>query len=583
MTTSMIRGILVLFAAQAVLGQGDLVPEPKLVIKGGTLIDGTGRPPLANSVIVIEGDRITAVGEQGQVSIPPDARTIEAAGKFILPGLSDMHIHWQEWMPELFLAYGVTSVVDLESGEWTLDQRDLISDGRMKGPRIFTASHSLFGRLIWDSPESSIRPVLTSPEMARRQIRSFGSGRANYNLTKIYTELAPDHLEAITEESHALGRNVMGHLGSLDARQAARLGIDGLAHGSGIALATIADPVKARELRSFVRLGIAVDYPFFLMYHAYTDAALMEELIELLVEEEVAVEFEQVNTAGRWVPENIEKWSAEDTRLMQNPDLQYIPASTRDRVLYYQPYYQLSDEQRRLVAEGYLKRRDFLGKFAQAGGKVLAGTDSASFLLPGISLHRELELLVEAGLSPMEAIQAATQNNFEFLQVNDLGTIEPGKLADLILLGEDPLEDIRNTRKLEMVIKNGLVVDTSYNPDFTNPLPRDFAVGGFINPTPYIRVMYPMSISRPRQEVTLRIEGTNLVDESVVEFDGVQVPSEPVPSTLLEETRFNPVYTQLEATIPAGLLTRVGSYSVMVKNPRPQGGTSNRVTFFVAP
>ena len=105
MTTSMIRGILVLFAAQAVLGQGDLVPEPKLVIKGGTLIDGTGRPPLANSVIVIEGDRITAVGEQGQVSIPPDARTIEAAGKFILPGLSDMHIHWQEWMPAgLFFA-----------------------------------------------------------------------------------------------------------------------------------------------------------------------------------------------------------------------------------------------------------------------------------------------------------------------------------------------------------------------------------------------------------------------------------------------------------------------------------------------
>ena len=108
-------------------------------------------------------------------------------------------------------------------------------------------------------------------------------------------------------------------------------------------------------------------------------------------------------------------------------------------------------------------------------------------------------------------------------------------------------------------------------------------MGGFINPTPYIRVMYPMSISRPRQEVTLRIEGTNLVDESVVEFDGVEVPSEPVPSTLLEETRFNPVYTQLEVTVPAELLTRVGSYLVMVKNPRPQGGTSNRVTFFVAP
>ena len=108
-------------------------------------------------------------------------------------------------------------------------------------------------------------------------------------------------------------------------------------------------------------------------------------------------------------------------------------------------------------------------------------------------------------------------------------------------------------------------------------------MGGFINPTPFIRVIYPMSVSRTRQEVTLRIGGTNLVDESVVEFDGVEMASEPVASTLLEETRFNPVYTQLKVTVPAGLLTRVGSYSVMVKNPRSQGGTSNQVTFFVAP
>ena len=583
MRTVMLRSVVVLWVTQALLGQAGLVPQQSLVIVGGTLIDGTGGPARADSAIVIEGDRITAVGTRGQVSTPSGARTIDATGKFILPGLSDMHVHWQDWMPELFLAYGVTSVVDLESGEWTFEQRNLIRDGRMKGPRIFTASHSLFGRLIWDSPESSIRPVLASPEMARRRVQSFGPGRDNYNLTKTYTELAPDHLEAITEESHALGRNVMGHLGSLDARQAARLGIDGLAHGSGIALATIRDPAKARELRTFVRLGIAVDYPFFLMYHAYMDPDLAEELIQLLVEEDVAIEFEQVNTAGRWVPENIEKWSAEDRQLMENPDLQYIPVSTRDRVLYYEPYHQLSDEQRRRVAEGYQNRRDFLGKFAQAGGKVLAGTDSASFLLPGISLHRELELLVEAGLTPMQAIQAATQNNFEFLQVADVGTIETGKLADLIILREDPLEDIRNTRTLEMVIKNGKVVDTRYTPDFANPLPRNFTVGGFINPTPYIRVMYPMSISPPDQAVTLVIEGTNLVDESVVEFDGVEVASEPVQSTLLEETRFNPVYTQLEVTIPARLLNRVGSYRVIVKNPRPQGGVSNALTFFIAP
>lgn len=583
MLNLVICAAMVLLATQGVLGQAEFSPNDILVIEGGTLIDGTGSPARPNTTIVIEGQRITAIGERNQITAPQGAHIIEATGKFILPGFSDMHVHWQDWMPELFLAYGVTSVVDLESGEWTLEQRNLISEGQMKGPRIFTASHSLFGRLIWDSPESSMRPVLDGPDMARQQILSFGSGRSNYNLTKTYTELAPDHLEAITEASHALGRNVMGHLGSLDARQAAQLGIDGLAHGSGIALATIADPIKAQELRTFTRLGIAVDYPLFLMYHAFMDQTLVDTLVELLVEENVSIEFEQVNTAGRWVPENIEKWSIEDRALMDNPNLNYIPISTRNRVLYYEPYYQLSPEQRRLVEQGYENRRNFLGQFAQEGGKVLAGTDAASFLLPGISLHRELELLVEAGLQPMQAIQAATKNNFEFLQVNDLGTIQPGKLADIIIIKEDPLEDIRNTRTLEMVIKNGEIIDTRYTRNFSNPLPRNFSVGGFINPIPHIRVMYPMSVSHPNRETKVIIEGTNLVDESTVEFNGEAIDSTPIQSTMLRETLFNPIYTQLEATIPARLLTQFGSYPIIVKNPSPQGGVSNIVTFFVAP
>ena len=140
---------------------------------------------MPDAVIVIEENRISAVGSRGSVRIPSAARVIQADGKFILPGFSDMHVHWQQWMPELFLAHGVTSAVDLESGEWTLAQRDLIRDRRMQGPRIFTASHSLFGRLIWDSPDSgSQRPVLYSPEMARRVIRGYGAGREQYNLTK---------------------------------------------------------------------------------------------------------------------------------------------------------------------------------------------------------------------------------------------------------------------------------------------------------------------------------------------------------------------------------------------------------------
>lgn len=580
---SLCLGLIVMAGLSSPQAQENLVGANRLVIQGATLISGTGSTPVQNAVVVIEDNRITAVGPAGQVSVPQGAEVIQADGKFIIPGLSDMHVHWQGWMPELFLAHGVTSAVDLESGQWTHVQRDLIRDGRMRGPRIFTATNSLYGRLVWNYGESPSRPVLHSTDMARRMVRRYGPGRELYNVTKTYTELAPDHLQAIVEESHRLGRKVIGHLGGIDARQAARVGIDGIAHGAGIALASIADPVKAEELRTFVRMGIAVDFPMFLMYHAYMDPQKADELVELLVAEDVAIEFEQVNTAGRWVPEYRDAWIAEDRKYFEDPNLSYIGSDHWDRIFYYEPYDQLTDREKELVQQGYDNRKEFLGKFARAGGKVLAGCDTASFVLPGICLHRELELLVEAGMSPMHAIQAATVNNFEFLQEPDLGTLEPGKLADLLILREDPLADIRNTRNIDMVIKNGQIQDTSYHSDFVNPEDRPFLVSGFINPVPHIRVLYPMSTSQLNRDLKLVIEGTGLADESMVEFDGITLKATPMKSTLIKEMMFNPVYTQLEVTVPARLLNRHGSYQVVVKNPKPQGGVSNAVTFFAAP
>ena len=251
-------------------------------------------------------------------------------------------------------------------------------------------------------------------------------------------------------------------------------------------------------------------------------------------------------------------------------------------MLYYEPYRQLTDQQRELVRQGYEKRNDFIGRFARAGGKTLAGCDAASFVLPGICLHRELELLVEAGLTPMQAIQAATRNNFEFLQEEDLGTLEAGKLADLIILRADPLADIRNTRSVQTVIQKGRVIDSGYHADYVNPVPKPAGISGFVNPRPFIRVIYPMSSRDLNTDLTLIIEGSNLVDESVVEFDGAEVSTTPVRSTMRRETMYNPVYTQLEARVPARLLDRYGSYRVIVKSPRPQGGISNALTFFVA-
>jgi len=547
-----------------------------LVIEGGTLIDGTGSAPRSNAVVVIQENRIVAVGEKGGVSSPPGARVMDASGKFILPGLIDMHVHWADWMPELFLAHGITSAVDLASTDWTLEQSVALMDGRLAGPRLFASLGPFAGRLLWDR---ALREVETA-QMARRLVREAGAGRAKYALTKVYTELTPDQLQAVVEESHRAGRNVIAHLGSLDACQAAEAGVDALAHASGVALATIPDPQTAEQLRCCVKIGISIEFPQFLMYHAFMDPGKAEDLIARLVRKNVRLEPDLIN-ACRWAARRRQTWLADDARLLDDPDLRYLPASSRDRMLFNKPLEDLIGEERAQLRRGYENLQNFIRKFVAAGGIMLAGSDTAAFVVPGISLHRELELLVDAGLSPMQAIQAATKNNAEFLQEEQLGTIQPGKLADLIVVSKNPLTDIRNTNTVEMVIKDGNMMDRSFHADFVNPIPRP-RIAGFPNPKPSIRTLYPMTTRRRNKDLDLIIEGSNFIKESVVEFDGVIVRSAPVKSTLLRETQFYAVYTQLTATVPARLLNGIGTYKVVVKNPRPEGGTSNVLYFFVA-
>lgn len=554
--------------------------QPALVIRGGTLIDGTGKAAVPNTVIVIEKNKIVAVGRQEDVTYPQNASVIDASGKFILPGLIDLHVHWRDWMPEMFLARGITSVVDLSSTEWVLVQKKVLAEGLMRGPRLFAATLSIGGRLLWDTP--SYVPADTV-EQARRETQAFGPGREKYNLTKVYTELTPDELRVIVEEAHKAGRNVIGHLGSLDVRQAAEAGIDAVAHASGVALATITDPVKADELRSFVKLGIGVDYPLYMVYHAFMDPQKIDELIPLLIRKKVRIEVDLANIA-RWATPRREGWLAEDARFLQNPNVRYIPFVIRDKALYTKPLERLTSEQREQLKQGYANLQSFLRKFVQAGGTMLAGSDEASFILPGISFQRELQLMVDAGLTPMQAIQAATKNNAEFLQENELGTIQPGKLADLIIVKANPLVDIENIQKLEVVIKDGEVMDTSYHADFRNPVPFPVQPSKvFPNPRPTIRALYPVTTKNLNKDVTVIVEGTNLVDESVVEVDGEAIATTPAKSTMLRETMFQPVYTQLTATIPARLLNRVGTYTLIVRNPAPDGGVSQILDFFVAP
>ena len=549
--------------------------EKSTVIIAGTLIDGTGKEPLPNSLIIIENNTITTVSQQGKVPYPQNAQVINAAGKFILPGLIDMHVHYDSWMPELFLAHGVTTAVDLASYDWVYAQKDGIAKGKIPGPHLVVSSFALDGRLFWNVPFAP----LDGPASAREAVRGFIA--QGISLVKTYTEISPDELEVVVQEAHQAGLPVMGHVGSVDAAQAARIGVDGLAHASGVALATIADPDRRKELQEFEQIGIAVDYPRYLLYHAFMDPQKVEEVIRLLVQEEVALEPDLINTSARWAAKRRAEYKHEDKTLLAQPQLRYIPENIRQRVLHDEPAEDLSATEREQLQQGYLNLQSFLRAFVAAGGKILAGSDTASFVLPGISLHRELELLVDAGLSPMQAIMAATKNNAEFLrQQATFGTIEEGKRADILMVRKDPLQDIRNTQTVAMVIKDGKVLDTRYHANFRNPIPSPPPPWGYIaHPQPSIKSLSPM-IATQGTDVTLVIEGENFLASSQVEFNKQKVTTTPVADSRVPKTAYLPYYTRLQVTIPAHLVTQAGRFPITVTNPPPEGGSSN-VSYFL--
>ena len=552
---------------------------PITIIEGATLIDGTGAAALPQAVLVIEGNTIKTISQQDTTDTtiyPENARVLNAAGKFIIPGLIDMHVHYDDWMPELFLNHGVTSIVDLASHDWVFAQKEGVEKGEIPGPRLFVSSFALDGRLFWNVPFFS----LDGPEAASQAAQQYVD--QNVNLIKTYTEIAPEELQAVVAVAHTAGLPVMGHLGSIDARQAAELGIDGLAHASGIALATIADPAKVKEMQAFETIGISVDYPHYLLYHAFMDEQKTEALIQLLVQEGVALEPDLVNTSARWAAQRRAAYRTADTQLLQGPNLAYIPRNIVERILHDQQIHSLTQQEQELLKQGYANLQRFLHRFVEAGGKLLAGSDTASFVLPGISLHREMELFVEAGLSPMQAIQTATKNNAEFLRQEHVGTLAVGKQADLLIVNGNPLQDIRHTQAIHTVMKGGKILELGYHHDFRNPIPSPPPPWGYIaHPRPAITSISPIITSAGSQNMTITIHGENFLANAQVTFGSTTVTAQAIAASQLASSAYLRHYTQLQVSLPAQVLTEAGTFPVIVSNPPPEGGSSNAAHFIV--
>lgn len=547
---------LVTLAADDLRGQSQAI-----VIEGGTLIDGNGGAPLKDSVVVIEGSRIEAVGTRGSVSYPPQAKIIRADGMTVLPGLIDAHIHSLDFFPQLFLHFGVTTVFDTANPtDWVMAERDALKKGKIKGPRMFVTG------VVIDGPDSAAdrrdqyRTHVSTPEEARALARDLL--RRGVDGLKVYENLTPELLRPIVEEARKAGTEAVGH--SHDAREATLAGLKFVEHAAPIAHATFGDPAKVK----------AMDEGRLRTPEAEMDPQLFGPLIDLMVKNGV---YFNPTLTRIWIGVHPKKtaWYSQAAALLEDPTYRFIPAARREvwlRTAKGGDGRNPADDQR--VKEGLRKVEEFTRKYAQAGGRIITGPDSGPSSgpanMPGLAMHVEMEALVDAGLTPMQAILSSTRWAAELLhRENELGTVAPGKVADVILIDGDPLADIRATRKIRTVIMDGKVVDTTLDPNFRNPLPRPVAEYAMDSRDPELESVAPEITREGGASLEIELTGKKFNRQSVVRFDTADLPTKFVSES------------KLTATVHGSLLKTPGTYAVTVVNPGPSGGVSSRLYLIV--
>ena len=390
-----------------------------LVVEGGTLFDGTGAVR-RDAAIVIRGTRIEEVGTAGRVTVPAGARRLDVRGKFVLPGLVDGHFHFNErsdpkvspWLPLRFLAGGVTTL--REMGNWIVEEdQDWLARVRARGlpaPRLLYSGPVIDGANPVNPDVSIVVLDEVEARLAARRLMDQGA-----TSLKVYARLPLALVKAVVEEAHTRGVPVHAHLGAVDARDAIEVGLDGIEHATSLVRSLL--PPRASE--------------------AYRQLALREAN-----------------------PHPIEAWATIDP---QGPLATALIATiVKHRVNFgstlvtHEPRETTTEERRR----GQANMAAFTIRLHRAGASVTLGSHgNPAGAPPGFGLHREMELVVAAGMSPSDALQAATRVAARALRVEDRGVVAPGKLADLVILDADPLENIRNARNVHAVILDGKVQD----------------------------------------------------------------------------------------------------------------------------
>ena len=436
-------------------------PKP-LVFTHVTVIDATGAPAKPEMTVVITGGRITELGPTNGIRVPKDAQVVDATGKFLIPGLWDMHVHWfgyDKAYLQLFTANGVTGVRIMWGAPIHFEWRKKIEEGTLLGPRMVISSTIVDGpKPIWPG---SI--AVANEAEARRAVIKVKQDGADF--VKVYSVLPREAYFAIADEAKKQGLPFAGHVPySVSAGEASDAGQKSIEHLTGILAAC---SIREEELRK----GFEDAFSNLTQGQRLPSPARTRLLIRMMLEtfspEKAANLFARLKRNHTWQCPTFTVLRSgafiNDPNFRNDPRLKYMPSQLRT---VWDPSTDFRFRARtaedfdlsRLV---YRKQIELVGMMHRAGVEFLAGTDVENpYCFPGFSLHDELVLLVQAGLTPMDALQAATLNPARFLgKEKELGTVEQGKVADLVLLEGDPLEDIRNTTKINSVVVNGRLLD----------------------------------------------------------------------------------------------------------------------------
>jgi imidazolonepropionase-like amidohydrolase len=420
-----VASLLLVAAATVAFSPARRVDRP-IVLDGAQIVDGTGRPPIPSGRVVIRDGRIASIGSAATTPAPSDAERLDLSGRTIIPGLIDLHFHIED-DPRLALrqlSHGVTSFRD--PGQWNdkfVGLRKMIADDGLKGPRIFTCGPHIDG----DHPAYPNDAVVArDPEEARRLAERNVSEGAS--ALKIYFRLPLASARAVIEVCHAHHIPCTAHLEILDARDAFLAGLHGVEHITSLGPSLL--PGREREQ---YRQAVLLDNDARRegRYRAFAQLNLDGPEAKAL--------YEVLHERRPWLDATLAVFE----RRADRP-----PAKT-------------TKETAEMLEAGFHNMKRLTRRAALEGARVVVGGHSeVPFAGRGEAPWRELELLVESGFSPLEALTAATGTAATFLyRDQELGTLRPGLAADLVVLEGDPIKDIRAVRTVQRVMTAGVWVD----------------------------------------------------------------------------------------------------------------------------